>query len=482
MATIVGVDITSSLRAGPSNPTGPESAAFFPAGLTERGPVDSVPRITSIAQYERVFGVRTAYAGAMYDAAQTFFEEGGSELYPVRVVGAAATKGTLTLMDRAGTPVATLKLDARDPGAWSTDLSVQVVDGGAANSVTLRVFVAGVLTETYSDQPDPASLAAAINGKSVYLKATNLGSGTASPGNRPAVLAATPLSAGADDRASVNATAVVAAFARIDRAAGPGAVAAPGYTATQVGAGLIAHAKANRRLAILAGGPDSDDAELVSMAAALTTDGEYGVLVGPYVVIPDGSGTRRISPESYVAGVRARAQSRTGFWAVPAGAISDARFVLGPVRSLTQAANSDLAAARVNGIRTVADRTRLYGWRSLSTNADLQLAIGRDSLNALEGLVEDALEEFVFQTIDSSGQLQANVHGALVGICQPVATAGGFFARKDASGKELDPGYKVLVDPVVDANVIRATVSVRLSPAAELIKVSVVKAAFTASV
>ncbi len=244
---VVGVEITTSLRAGPVNPAGPKSARFYAAGVTERGPVDKSLRVTSIAQYEALYGPRTSFAGAMYDTAQMFFEEGGAELFPCRVVGAGKTTGFLVIKDRTGvTPPDTLEVRAIDPGAWSTDLSVSVANGGVANTVTVTLFLQGRQVEAWANMDTVAALVAAM-GSSRYVRGLDKGSASAYPTRLPVVTAATALSAGNDDRASVTAATTAAALNIAGSGLGSGAVAAPGYTAAQVGALLIAHAKANRR-------------------------------------------------------------------------------------------------------------------------------------------------------------------------------------------------------------------------------------------
>jgi hypothetical protein len=52
----------------------------------------------------------------------------------------AATRGTLSLMDRAGVPVATLRVDALSQGAWSSRVSVQIRDGLLNNTFDLLVL------------------------------------------------------------------------------------------------------------------------------------------------------------------------------------------------------------------------------------------------------------------------------------------------------------------------------------------------------
>ena len=481
-----GVKVVTSVRTGPSNPPGPASARYFTAGLTERGPVGQCVRVASIAQYEATFGPRTTYAAAMWDDAQLFFEEGGTELFVNRAVGAAAAPAALSLNDNATSPRPTLRVEALNPGAWGQALSVEVTAGALPTSSTITVYLAGSKVEQASDLTAPADFAAAF-ANSRYVRVLNLASTTAAPANRPAVLARTALAGGTDDRAAVGAAAVLQALGHAGAGFGTGAVAAPGYTADVIGAGLIAHAKAHNRIALLHADSDVDEAELAALAATLTADGDYAGLFHPWLTVPDGSATRLVPPVGYVAGARARAHALTGFWQPPAGTRSEARFALGTATDLDQATNDQLAASRVSGITRTATTTRLYGWYSLSTSEAFRLLSVRDFLNTLTWQVSEALDPFVWTTVDGRGQLLSRVDGVIRGILQPISDAGGLFPKIDASGKQLDPGYSVQVDSATTTadllnNEVKANIGVRTSPSASLLLVSIVKAALNAAV
>jgi hypothetical protein len=322
------------------------------------------------------------------------------------------------------------------------------------------------------------------------VRAVDLVSATASPNNQPKVQAATPLSAGTDDRASITATTMSAGLAVFGSSLGTGAVAIPGYPSSLVGAALMAHAKMFRRLAIMAAAIGADDAAYTAAATALlSTDGEYGGLFGPWVRVPLGGGASKlISPEGYVAAARARAHRMAGPWRAPAGELSKAEFVLGLERELTQAQGNALNSSAVSAIRTIAGSTRLYGWRSLSTDLDnYLLLVGRDVLNVLAYACEAALERYVFQTIDAKGQLYASVAGEIVGVVEPMRAAGGLY-ELIVDGTQVDPGYSVDVGAsvntaaVLNANKVAAVLAVRVSPVGELIDLTIVKAGLTASV
>jgi len=151
-----GVVVTTGAVAGPSAPTRAPSSTYFVAGQAERGPTDRASAIRSLAEFTDLFGGRTTY-GALYDDLVTFFQEGGSRAYVTRVVGPAATTGALAspLMDRAGTPLATLTVTAASPGAWSSAVSVKVLDGSTAGTFRIQVLVGGVVVRDYTNLHSP---------------------------------------------------------------------------------------------------------------------------------------------------------------------------------------------------------------------------------------------------------------------------------------------------------------------------------------
>lgn len=480
-----GVIIRTATRSGPVNPTVPASGRYFVVGQFDRGRTDVAQVVHSLAELEVLYGSRVAY-GSAYDDLRMYFEEGGTEAVVARVVGGAATKGTLTIKDGAGTPVNTLRVDAVGAGAWSSGVTVQVKAGTLAG--TYALVVDGPLasdTETYDNLTTSADGVAALI-RSNYVRGTDLGGGA------PAPAAATPLSAGTDDRATITAATMAAGLDLFGPQYGAGAVAIPGYTSALVGTKLRDHAKTNRRLALLAAAQGASDADYLAAANALIgLDGEYAGLFGPWVRIPMGGGaTKLVSPEGYVAAMRARAHRDVGPWRAPAGEIAVAQFVVGTERELTRAQGDTLDEGHVSAIRTIAGTTRLYGWRSLSTDADnYALLIGRDVLNTVAVAAEGRLERFVFQTIDGKGQLLASVAAELVGILDPMRAAGGLYERTDPnSGDRLDPGYSVDVGPTVNteavlaSNKVAAVVAMRVSPVGTLIDVTIVKAGLTATV
>lgn len=484
-----GVVVTTGAVAGPSAPTRAPASTYFTVGLAERGATDAAVLVRSFQEYEANFGQRTSYS-ALYEDMKMFFEEGGSRAYVTRVVGPAATTGTITggLLDRhTTTPVATLNVAARNPGAWSSRLSVQVLDGATTGTFRIRVLLDGDVTRDYTNLHNPAEAVSRMSGDP-YVVVTNAGSATTAPLNNPAAQGSpVALTAGTDDRASVDADDYVTALERFTDGLGDGAVAIPGI-GPAVHAGLIAHADANNRLALLCEARDADKATLIDTAAAL--DALRAGLFAPWVRVPDGfGGTKTISPEGYVAAARARAHNTNGPWQAAAGENSKARYVLSPDVAYTKADAAELDQAKINAIVTMAESVRLYGWRSLSEDVEnWGYLTGADTMNRVVVESYKQLEQYLFGVIDAKGHLLGKIQATLMGIVIPMADANGLFARYAEDGETLlDPGYRVEVsgslNPVASLaqNQVLAELGIRVSPTAALITLTVTKAAVTAA-
>lgn len=484
-----GVIVTSkAARPARGQPT--DNGAWFVSGMTERGPIDQAVEITSLDQYTTVFGDRVSY-GYLYDALEAFFAEGGATAYVSRVVGPGATTGLRTLVDRAGTPLNTLRINAAAPGAYSTRLSVAVQNGTPANTFTVIVYFDDIEVERFSDLANPGAAVAAIAG-SAYVTATDLASATAAPNNNPAVLAKTALSAGNDDRGSAtDATDWGDALDVFTRDLGPGQVSAPGRSSVQVQTDLISHAMDNNRTAYLDTADVASKATLTSARDALKAlqGAEYAGLFGSWVNIPGlSSGTTRAVPGSaFAAGVTSRTDGVQGTsGAAPAGEAGSARYALSvrtPAGGLSEADYEALNDAGVNMTRSFIGRgVQLYGFRSVTDDADwLQLTATRLRVS-LTARLEAIAALFVFRSIDGRGQLFGELNGALAAECLKDFNAGALY------GATPDDAFTVVTDDSVNtsetiaAGEIHADVYARFSPFAELVRISIVKVPITAPV
>lgn len=463
-----GVNVTTATRTGPTAVVTAPSGQFFVAGQAERGSTTEATLLLGFADFEEYFGNRVTYSH-LSDTVKTFFEEGGSKCYAVRVVGPAATKATVTLVDAS--TANTLVVTAENAGAWGANISV-VVTGTTTKSIA--VVYDGETKETFTGTTIAEILESAAGSRWVTITSSGSVSVNPLPAN-----GTFSLTGGNDNRSSITASHYTDALEKFTINLGDGSVAIPGI-GTTVHAGLIAHASANRRIALLDHSETATTANLKTAADAVNS--EYAGLFAPWVQISTTSGSRFIPPVGYIAAVRNRAHVEAGPFRAAAGAIAVARFVTGLKYEYTRTEGDDLDANKVNAIRIINNSVRNYGWRSLSDDTDnYSLLTGRDLLNRLVTESEKRLEQFVFQTVDGRGQLLSAINGTIVGIVEPYRQAGGLFEKFDADGNLVDPGYLVETGTTVNTldnlanNEVKARLSVRISPSAALISVTIVK-------
>jgi len=468
-----GVTVTTAVRPGPSAPNLAPSGQFFVVGMADRGPANAPTRVRGMADFRAIFGERVAYS-ELYDNVSTFFEEGGSQAWVVRVVGPTATTGSVTADDRQYIPEPTVTFTASGPGTWSSNLSVVVTD--LPNTTKIEVFFNGERVERFF----ASSVEELLNAFSTsrYVVATSEGSTGDAPDNLPAEDTYV-LSAGSDNRSGVNTASYTSALNLFEYELGDGAVAIPGI-GSAVHLAIVSHCTTNKRIGLLTMAADTSISSLKTAADNL--DSEYAGLFAPWVQVPTPTGSRFTSPEGYVAAVRNRAHSESGAWRVPAGEIAIARSLVGLSDDYNRIEGDDLDESKVNAIRVINNTVRLYGWRSLSNDTrNFALLSIRDLLNYLVFEAESSLQPYVFRTVDARGQLLSQVNGVLTGILEPIRVAGGLFEKFADNGDIIDPGYLVDTGSSVNSlenlanNEVRAKVSVRPSPSAALISVTIVK-------
>ena len=139
MSPLPGVQVLSRAQP-PSRGITTDVGTWFVVGAAEKGPTTYAQLIRNMTEFTLYFGSRQLYS-LLWDALETFFREGGSTAYVVRVAGSSAVIATKTINDGQGTPVASLKIDAKNPGVWGNSLSVATVAG---NSGSERVLVIAV--------------------------------------------------------------------------------------------------------------------------------------------------------------------------------------------------------------------------------------------------------------------------------------------------------------------------------------------------
>lgn len=458
-----------------------DTGLWHVVGLADAGPI--VPTlISSMADYERIFGLRVTNYTLLYDALDMYFREGGSRAIVSRVVGPAATVGTKNLLD-AGAAIS-LVASAIGPGAGSANISVGVRAGGAGGTFIVFVVVGGVEVET---SPDLADVNAAVlwSSGSNYIRLT-LGASQ----NDPAVVAAGVLSAGTDDRVNVVDAQWLVALDRLTADLGPGQVSAPGRTTSVGHTQLLAHAAANRRVAIL-DAPDTPTQATLTTAAAAARAGNqrFGGMFGPWLSAPGTiAGTvRLIPPSALVAGKLAKNDAAGLGAAEPAaGDNGESAFATG----LSQPAWSDtvrqtLNNAGINVIRSVFGAVRVYGWRSLvDAVADPEwVAFGSVRLYmAISANAASIAEGFLFDKIDGQGKKIAEFGGSLRGLLMDYYHNNDLYGITPDEAFYVDVGNQVNTPVRLAANELHAVLNVKMSPFGEFVQVEIVKRPITEGV
>lgn len=488
-----GVVVNTGVRVGPSGATTAPASTYFVVGEAERGPVAAARLVRSMDEFNTYFGGYTSTA-VLHQHLQTFFEEGGTQAYVVRVVNTTATAGTFTVNGRTGATAA-LTANAANPGAWSSKLSLEFEDGVGASTVRVTVNYDGVPVYRSGDLASNSAIAAALNANVAHLMTATAGANA----TLPAATAGTPVTfvAGTENLASVTDANVVSALALFGEELGAGAVAAPSRQGSTIWNGLRDHAVANRRIALCAFQSSATVADARTGASSYggVTDGEkaeasHMAFYWPWVTIPDGAGgTRSVSPESFVAAARAKAHESSGPWRPGAGLLSSSAFVSGLSATVTKATSEALDTARVNALRVVDGTVRVYGARSVSADeTNWRFITYRDTLNFLTVRAERELEKYVFSVVDGRKSIFAQVASDLVSVLEDVRNRGGVFERVAADGTLLDRGYSVevsdAINPVADlaAGIVRARVGIRVSSIAEIITITITKSALTTAV
>jgi uncharacterized protein len=114
------------------------TAAFV--GLAQMGPDDAVLQVTSWTDFQRNYGTFIT-DGYLAHGVFQYFNNGGRLCYIVRVVRSDAQAASVTVQNRASTPVDGLTISASSKGAWGNYLYLQIENGTLAPGNEFRISV-----------------------------------------------------------------------------------------------------------------------------------------------------------------------------------------------------------------------------------------------------------------------------------------------------------------------------------------------------
>jgi hypothetical protein len=450
-----------------------DSGTAFFVGLTDRGPIDEPVLVRSLADAVAKLGARQTY-GLIYDALDVFFREGGSRAYVGRIVGPSPVNATVNLDDSDSADC--LTVTAISPGAWGNNLSVVVAASGG--NFTITVKESGTAVETspaLADNTEAIAWAAESN----YIRISQVSA------NEPKAQTVS-LTTGADDRSSVTSTEVANALALFGPDLGPGQVAYPGATDGTSHLAVAAHASANNRVALLDGSDTATAATITAQTATVRAagDGRVAGLFAPWVVVPgvtQGT-TRTVPPSALMAGLAARSDGATNNPNLAlAGENGVSRYAVG----LSQAAWSDtdretLNDAGVNVILEKAGAIRCYGNRTCSNQVTERnwLAFNNARLAMfISSKASQVAEQYLFSQLDGRGIKVAEFAGDLQGLLLPLYQQGALFGATPEEAFSVDTSEGVNPPEQLAAGKLSASISVRMSPAAERVEINITKVA-----
>jgi hypothetical protein len=363
------------------------TAAFI--GWAARGPVDRARRVSSFQGFARHFGGLDRRSLLGYSV-QHFFANGGHEAYVVRLAADNALTASVTLSG-------TLTVEARSPGDWGKEYSVEILSrSDDASRFRLAIWRAPsgqppVVVESFENlsilPEDPRSVTSVLAAESSLVTATLVDSPMTPPANTPADAPA-PLVGGEDGDVLMPNTAAFESKLHpatgsgglflLDRIDGFNLLCVPGETTPTVVARLQKYCRDNRGFAIL------DSIESTPLATmqmgpdpALTgADAPNSALYFPWVKCPDPSEENRLRdfpPSGFIAGIYARADRTRGVWKAPAGSEAGLIGAAGVALPLNEGEIRILNSQGINCIRTLPG----YGtvaWGSRTLHGADQLA------------------------------------------------------------------------------------------------------------
>lgn len=468
------------VRSAPSPRAAPtDTGVWFVVGLTDAGPAGIPIDIYSLDDFNTKLGGRVTYS-LLYDAIDVFFREGGAHAVVSRVVGPGAVRAFRNLAD-AGAAVS-LIVTAYGPGVYYNALKVQVTAGVAAG--TYRVLIldaANNILETSADlttQQDAVTWSQFSN----YVRIT-----IGASANPPAVAAAANLATGTDDRTNITDAQWQAALDAIPGILGPGQISAPGRTTAAGASQLLAHAQTKNRFALL-DLADSPTSGTLQAAVAAVGHSRYGMAFAPWVTVPGvvSNASRTVPPSPFAAAAIARTDAAAGPDTPAAGLRGILSFATGLSQPGWDATTRDaLNTTGVNVIRQFPGDLRIYGWRSLADPSGDPDWVDAGVPRLLMAVVADCNavgEQFVFAPIDGQGKTISAYGGALTAVCQRFYTEGNLYGATAEEAFNVDTGPAVNTPQTLAGNELRANVSVRPSPDAELVTIMIVNVPITQEV
>jgi len=441
-------------------------------GTFAKGSSSEPVLVNSWYEFGKTFGgLSTAYPATI--ALYTFFANGGRQVYVKRVLGTGALASTATLVNRAGTPLNALTIDAANAGTWGDDLSVEIK---AASTSTFNLIISdlsGVLeqfTDLSMTTTNSRYVVSYVNSASNYVRVTDLNAATTGSDRQPAI-GTTSLGSGANG-ATPTRTQFSNALLTFDTINSPLVMnnADAAYTFSSGGdtvlelplmihlqADVAAYCEARGdAFAVLDVPAGYTQVEASNYIVDLAADGNFAAsgnggntaVYWPWIVTPDSlsaaSGATRIVPPAPAAIGQYLANDATrGVFKTPAGFGTRIANAVAVERNLTNAELDALNSQNnpINAIRNVPGAgIVIMGGRTLNNTPGERYINVRRSLIFLKKELTDRSNFAIFENNDA--RLQNQLRTSLGNFLRSYWSQGGlrgntpaeaFFVRCDAS-------------------------------------------------
>jgi Bacteriophage tail sheath protein len=334
------------------------SIALF-IGWAPRGRIDKAVRIASFADYQRLFGGLDRRTPLGHSVGH-FFDNGGSDAYIVRLVGAGAAPSTAAIGD--------LTITASSPGKWGDGYAVRTTRRPAPDDKRFKLEVLdknnnNAVVESFQNLSmagtDQRFAESVINDRSGFVTVTVAANNTPADTTQD-------LAGGADGTVLEPGqpafhTALAAVFgvgSITDRVDLFNLLCVPGETDSGTLGSLQTRCRERRAFLIADEDPTATVASLnAGVPASLTgSDAPNSAIFFPWVRAADPLQQGALAdfpPCGFVAGVFARTDAGRGVWKAPAGIDASLNGASGLVITMSDAENGQLNPLAINCLRTL---------------------------------------------------------------------------------------------------------------------------------
>lgn len=483
-----GVYVQETLNPIQSIPSSTSESIGAFIGPNDRGPI--VPTlVTSWSDYVTKFGSWNTSTGTgaasnnLPLAVYMFFANGGSSAYVCRVTSGAGS-AVRVLNDRAGSPLATLTVFAKNAGTWGNGINISVTDSVTGGLFDISVYYGGnteaYLVERFTDlSMDPTNARYAqtvITLGSAYVSATDMLSASTGSTKNPAVVTNQSLSSGTNG-STISAITTYTAFDDVKQSL---VLNVPGFTDKPTIDAATAYAEGREDVFVVIDGINGDVTAQTTLAATYEPT-SYAAVYYPQITIGDptlGVGaatnsTRLVGPAGAVMGIYAATDTSRGVFKAPAGLQARvARAVSVPSLTNSELDTLNSSVAPVNAIKFVSGTgIVVMGAKTLKPGyADKYVPVRR-TLIYLRKALTDLTQFAIFEPNDSAlwRRLDSSVSSFLTG----------FWSQGGLSGAVPSDAFFVKVDSTnnpqssIDNGEVHIEVGVALQRPAEFVVIKI---------